>query len=167
MARRVGEAATSPVHRHGSEDPLKIPGPQEPGLASASATARPQSYPSLPASYRGPGCHKLSMQPQPVPMADSPQLQPGSHTAGLGREGCRWTLPQPQNPAPKPQTLHPNPRPLPCRARPPGVRHEDFQAELRRRYAGTSGMASRNSISSLHSDLASVADFLQQRPSSL
>ena len=56
---------------------------------------------------------------------------------------------------------------LPCRARPPGVRHEDFQAELRRRYAGIPGMASRTSISSLHSDLASVADFLQQRPASL
>ena len=54
-----------------------------------------------------------------------------------------------------------------CRARPPGVRHEDFQAELHRRYARMQGMASRNSISSLHSDLASVAEFLQQRPATL
>ena len=47
------------------------------------------------------------------------------------------------------------------------MRHEDFQAELHRRYARMQGMASRNSISSLHSDLASVAEFLQQRPATL
>ena len=46
------------------------------------------------------------------------------------------------------------------RARPPGVRHEDFQAELRRRYGKDARDTSRASLSSIHSDMGPVADFL-------
>lgn len=50
-----------------------------------------------------------------------------------------------------------------CRARPPGVRHEDFQAELRRRYSKDAVELRRGSLSSIHSDMGPVADFLAKQ----
>lgn len=54
-------------------------------------------------------------------------------------------------------------------ARPPGVRHEKFVDELRRRYDSPKGVEeaaapSRSSMGSLRSDMATVAEFLDSGP---
>ena len=51
-----------------------------------------------------------------------------------------------------------------ARARPPGVRHEKFVEELRRRYELRKDQdpdPSRSSLGSLHSDMATVAEYLE------
>ena len=54
------------------------------------------------------------------------------------------------------------------KARPPGVRHEKFVDELRRRYEAPKGQEAaqsmRSPMGSLRSDMASVADFLDSGP---